>query len=214
MRVVAARCSAIYTGRGDTTLGPAVRALLIKSDGSVSIHNEVGNKPLNYMKDAIMTETLNEEGNLVWTFDSRKESLSITLHEVYSDAEFPLVTEDEGLVRDGTEKQLQEWISRNPECIGEGFTFVQREFPTGNGPVDLLVRDAEGNPVVVEVKRVAMLPAVDQVRRYAEALRPTEGFENVRAIVAALDLRPRMVELAKKRNIETVELPKYWREQG
>lgn len=221
MRVVIADCSAIYSGRGDTSLCQARRAIIIKEDGSVSIHNDAGNKPLNYMKCATLVESVDTLGAPVWTFDARHESLSITLHDILSDTASTLVANDEGLVRDGTEDHLQEWIANHPEVLGEGYTLVRREFPTGNGPVDLLVLDAEGKPVAVEVKRVAMLGAVDQVRRYVEALKADvdpdsvdadiPDFHETTGIIAALDVRPRTQELADKRGFRTVTIPPTWR---
>lgn len=211
MRKIVASCSAIYSGRGDTQLGEGIRAIIFKEDGSVSIHNDKSNKPLNYMgKGNIVTET-EIDGHLVWNIDTRKENLQIHLHEIISDTSFGLIMEDEGLVRDGTEHQLQAWLADNPESLGEGFTFVSREYPTGAGPVDLLVEDAQGNPVAVEVKRTAMLTAVDQVNRYVEALKEIEGFENARGIVAALDIRPNTLKLAERKNVECVTLPATWK---
>lgn len=230
MRVVVANCSATYAGRGDTKLGRAVRAIIIKADGSVSIHNDAGNKPLNYMKQAEFSETMLPSGELVWVFDARQESLSIVITEILADNETELVREDEGLIRDGTEAHLQAWIADNPSCLGEGFTLIQREFPTGNGPVDLLVRDAEGLPVAVEVKRVAMLGAVYQSKRYVDAIKSEYGagvgekdelpaavldagftpdeWRLTRGIIAAIDVRPKTSALAEKRNIQTVTVPK------
>ena len=212
MRMIVAECSAVYSGRGDTRLGKAVRAILIKEDGSVSIHNDVGNKPLNYMKTAVFTESITEAGTLAWTFDLRRESLTIYIHNKIAEVDFPLVKEDEGLVRDGTELHLQEWLCRNIEVLGEGFEFLEMEFDTGNGAVDILAKDSEGIPVAVEVKRVAMLPAVDQVRRYAEALKTRENpshleeldFTKSYGLIAALDVRPKTKELALKRQIPFV----------
>lgn len=208
MRIVIASCSVIYTGRGDTTLAQGVRAIMIKNDGAVSIHNDLGNKPLNYMaKGNVLTETVYDD-HTVWSFDTRKESLQITLHNIISDSLFGLDLNSEGLVRDGTEPQLQAWLAANPEVLGEGYSLVQREYPTGAGPVDLLVLDAEGNPVAVEVKRVAMLSAVDQTRRYVEALKNRPGFENVRGLLVALDVRPNTVTLAEKRGLDYLVIPK------
>lgn len=222
LKVVIADCSATYTGRGDTTLSRGVRAIIIKNDGSVSIHNEVGNKPLNYMKTATFVESINDAGEQVWTYDSRKESLAITIHSLHMMTEMPLISEDPGLVRDGTEDQLQEWLSINPHILGEGFTLVGREYQTGKGPVDLLVLDAEGLPVVVEVKRVAMLGAVDQCRRYIDGLKDPEtpknpdhehiDFSKVRGMVAGVDIRPKTLEWAEKHKIETVFIPTFWKE--
>ena len=213
MRIIIASCSVIYSGRGDTKLSEAVRAIIIKNDGAISIHNDKSNKPLNYMgKGNVLTEDV-VDGCLTWYFDARQESLQVRLHEIISDTKFALVEEDEGLVRDGTENHLQAWLAENPTVLGEGFTFVQREFATGAGAVDLLMYDAEGNPVAVEVKRIAMPTSVYQAIRYVDALKDQEGFENVKGMVVALDLRPNMVKLADKRNIQTVEVPSNWNDK-
>lgn len=214
MRVIIAKCSAIYTGRGDTKLNAAVRAIIIKSDGAVSIHNDVGNKPLNYMgKGNVFTETI-DDGVLTWSFETRKENLTLKLEEVISDSDHSLVVEDEGLIRDGTENQLQEWLSENPSALGEGFTVVQREFNTGNGPVDLLAQDAHGNYVAVEVKRVSMLGTVGQIRRYVEAMREIPGFEETRGMIAALDIRPNTLKLADKHFVECVSVEEQWKNRA
>jgi len=213
MRMVIATCSVVYTGRGDTRLPAAVRAILIKTDGAVSIHSDFGNKPLNYMgKGSIHTES-EADGTLVWSFDSRKESIQIHLHAVHSDSDHLLSEVEPGLVRDGTEPQLQAWLAEHPEQLGPGYTLVGREYPTGAGPVDLLVLDEAGTPVAVEVKRVAMLGAADQVSRYMEALRSEVEFQHVRGMIAALDVRPKTRLLAEKRNISWVELPRTWRDE-
>lgn len=220
MKVVIADCSAIYTGRGDTTLARGVRSLIIKEDGSVSIHNEKGNKPLNYMKTANFVETVDLAGNKVWTYDSRKESLAVTIYSLLMSTEMPLIEDDPGLERDGTEDDLQEWLSYHPEVFGEGFNLVRREYPTGKGPVDLLVTDADGIPVAVEVKRVAMLGAVDQCRRYIHSLKDPESehvetdldFSQSYGILAAVDIRPKTQEWADKHKIRTVTVPAEWKE--
>lgn len=229
MQVIVADCSAKYTGRGDTTLPRGIRAILIKSDGSVSIHNDNSNKPLNYMKTASVFKDKNELGEEIWTFDARHESLSITIHEIFSmfDKELLDKETEPGLVRDGTEAQLQEWLFSNTGTLGFGYLPIQREFNTGAGAVDLLVLSPEGYPVAVEVKRVAMLGAVDQIQRYVESMKtlppmlfndpitdtPVElDFTKTIGLVAALDLRPKMLALAEKRDIPTVVIPPYWKD--
>ena len=221
MKIIFAECSAIYAGRGNSWLAPATRAILLKSDGSVSIHNEIGNKPLNYMKNAQMTERINKNSEEVLIFDSRRESLAITLHKVLKTVEFDLVIDDPGLTKDGTEAHLQEWLSENTQILGKGIQFHSREFPTGNGPVDLLVLDEKGKPIVVEIKRVAMVSAVDQCRRYIDSFKESETMNNnldldclnVRGMIAAVDIRPKTIEWAKKHNIELVWIPEDWNEK-
>lgn len=215
MRIVIADCSAVYTGRGDTKLGQGVRAIIIKEDGAISIHNDVGNKPLNYMgKGNLFTEEIDDDGNIVWKFDTTKENLTLTMYGLISDSQHELILDDEGLVRDGTESQLQEWLAANPNALGGDYTLIKREYPTGDGPVDLLVQDErDGSYVAVEVKRVSMLGTVGQIMRYVAGLKETPEFEGhvVRGMIAALDIRPKTSLLAEKRGIECVTVSEAWR---
>lgn len=212
MRVIIANLSVVYTGRGDTYLPPAVRALFLKSDGAVSIHDDAGNKPLNYMNGGKYEMTEREVDNgLLWSFDTRQESIQVTLHDILSDTDHELEQDAPRLERDGTEAQLQAWLAEHPDVLGDGFRTEAREFPTGAGPVDILARDAQGCPVVIEVKRTAMLNACDQVTRYVTAIREQSGFEDAYGLIAALDVRPKTEALALKRGIGTVLIPEYWR---
>lgn len=228
MRVIIAECSAIYSGRGDSTLARGTRAILIKSDGSVSIHNDNSNKPLNYMKTASQIVTVNSDGEEVWSFDARHELLQITIHRIHSGFEEQLLDKatEPGLKLDGTEAQLQQWLFAHPESLGSGVVTLQREFQTGAGAVDILAVGSDGLPLAVEVKRVAAAGAADQVRRYVEnmrALEPIEflhpetgevyplDFSQTTGLIAALDLRPKLLDLAQKRGLPTVTVPAYWR---
>lgn len=228
MRIIVAECSAVYSGRGDSTLARGLRAILIKSDGSVSIHNENSNKPLNYMKMASQSTTVNSAGEEVWSFDARHETLQITIHSVRSAFEEQLLDKatEPGLKVDGTEAQLQKWLFEHPGNLGIGIVALQREFQTGAGPVDILAMGADGHPIAVEIKRTAAVGAADQVRRYVENMKtlPPADFLNPRTgelvtmdfskstgMIAALDLRPKLLDLATKRQLPTVEVPAYWR---
>jgi RecB family endonuclease NucS len=57
MRLVIARCSVDYAGRLTAHLPMAPRLLLVKADGSVSIHADGGAyKPLNWMSASAFAE--------------------------------------------------------------------------------------------------------------------------------------------------------------
>lgn len=212
MRTVIATCSVVYAGRGNTTLAPATRAIIIKDDGAIGIHNDVGNKPINYMgKGNVFTTAEDGEGNLVWRFDARKEYIEITIYSTIADITLPLDPGNVPLVKDGTEDELQAWLFENPEAICEGFSSVAREYPTTAGSIDLLCQNAEGRLVGVEVKRVAMLGAVDQCTRYLEALREVHPEEEVSVLLAALDVRPNTQKLADKRSIPYTIITADWR---
>lgn len=210
VRIVVALCSVTYQGRGLTELPRAVRAILIKGDGAVSIHADAGNKPLNYM-GAGNTFTPTRRGpQHVWTFSNRKETLEVRIHRLISDSDFDLDALDPGLSRDRTEHHLQAWLAAHPDALGEGFSFVAREFQTGAGAVDLLVTDADGQYVAVEVKRTAMLGAVDQVLRYVSALNADGALGQVRGMIAALDVRPNTAEQADRRGVPYVTVTPDW----
>lgn len=211
MRVIIASCSVVYTGRGDTTLAQAVRAIIIKDDGSISIHNDKSNKPLNYMGlKNVHTITEHDEFTL-WAFDTTKESLQVQIHEMISDTDFSLEPGEVELVRDGTEKHLQAWLAENPEVIGEGLRFLEREFQTNAGPVDLLLENAQGKKILCEVKRTASSNAVYQIKKYLDSAREIDGFEDAEGMIVALDVRPKTVALADKRGIECVTVPADWK---
>lgn len=219
MKLVIAECSAVYAGRADSVLPRGVRAVMVKADGSVSVHSDKSNKPLNYMKSANQTDSVNDDGEDVWTFDSRQETLAITLHKILTISEYDLMEDDPGTTKDGTEKDLQDWLYKHPEVLGKNFRIIAKEYQTGEGPVDLLALDADNMPVAVEVKRVAALGAVDQCRRYIDALKSTQRDEELRvdffhttALLVAVDIRPKTLAWAVKHNIPTVTVPANWKE--
>jgi RecB family endonuclease NucS len=53
MRLLVARCEVVYTGRLTATLAEAVRLIVLKTDGSVLVHDDSGGyKPLNWIRSA------------------------------------------------------------------------------------------------------------------------------------------------------------------
>lgn len=212
MRIIVAECSAVYTGRGDTRLTPAVRAIIIKEDGAVSLHHDSSNKPLNYMgKGNALTVDVNDEGEDVWSFDSSKESLQITIHNLVLETNMPLDIHNSELQRDGTERQLQEWLSMNPSALDPDWVFVQREYSTTAGPVDLLFVDSEGIHYCVEVKRVALTNSIHQVLRYNSAIQEDdETIGEVIPVVAALEMRPKALTIAEKKKVRFLKVPFDW----
>jgi RecB family endonuclease NucS len=171
------------------------------------------------MKSASQVNSINSAGEEVWAFDTAQESLTITLHQILSVAEHDLIEDDPGAVKDGTEKHLQDWLYDHPEVLGEGFRIIAKEYQTGEGPVDLLAIDPFNQPVAVEIKRVAARGAVDQCRRYIDALRITEkdpalgvDFFNSRIMLAAVNIRPKTEAWATKHEVQTVTIPENWRE--
>jgi hypothetical protein len=75
--------------------------------------------------------------------------------------------------------------------------------------MDIFGRDAEGRPVVVELKRRRVGPdAVGQLSRYVEAVRREEGLDEeddaVRGVLVAPSVTPRAEELLARDGFEFV----------
>jgi hypothetical protein len=203
VRLVIARCSVDYAGRLSAHLPPAVRLLMVKADGSVSIHaDDRAYKPLNWMSPPCRIE----EAPGVWRVVNKAgEQLRITLEEILSDTSHELGV-DPGLRKDGVEAHLQELLAGAPGHLGAGFTLVRREFPTAIGPVDLLCRDAAGAAVAVEVKRRGEIDGVEQLTRYLELLNRDPLLAPVSGVLAAQEIRPQARVLAQDRGIRCVWL--------
>ncbi len=140
----------------------------------------------------------------MWTVRNKAdESLVITIDEVLHDTRHELGV-DPGLVKDGVEAHLQELLAAHPTVFGDGFTLVRREYMTAIGPVDLLLRDASGGSVAVEVKRRGEIDGVEQLTRYLELMNRDPLLAPVAGVYAAQQIKPQARTLAEDRGIRCV----------
>ncbi|HJO79179.1 MAG: endonuclease [Acidimicrobiaceae bacterium] len=203
MRLVIARCTVDYDGRLTAHLPEAIRLLMVKADGCVSIHADGGAyKPLNWMT---APNTLTDEEGCWVVRNPKGEVLTITLLEVLSDTEHTL-GDDPGLQKDGVEAHLQELLAADPAFIADDLRLVRREFPTAIGPVDLLCRDGDGVAVAIEVKRRGEIDGVEQLTRYLDFLNRDPMLRPVRGMLVAQEVRLQARVLADDRNIEWLEV--------
>jgi len=219
VRLLIARCQVDYAGRLTAHLPMAPRLILVKADGSVSIHaDDRAYKPLNWMSppctvtvrpaDAAAVPSDPTEAGLageplaeVWEVKGRDgDTLLISLAEVLHDSSHDLGV-DPGLQKDGVEAHLQALLAAHPETLGSGWSLVRREYPTAIGPVDLLCRDASGGYVAVEVKRRGEIDGVEQLTRYLELLNRDPLLGSVKGVFAAQQIRPQAKVLAGDRGI-------------
>jgi RecB family endonuclease NucS len=203
VRLVIARCSVDYIGRLTAHLPSAQRLILVKADGSVSVHaDDRAYKPLNWMSPPC---TLQESPGM-WTVTNKAgEQLRLTIEEVLHDSSHELGL-DPGLVKDGVEAHLQALLAAQPAALGDGFSLVRREYPTAIGPVDLLCRDATGRPGAGAVERRGGIDGVEQLTRYLELLNRDPLLAPVRGIFAAQEIKPQARVLAVDRGIDCVTL--------
>lgn len=192
-----------YSGRLTAHLPMATRLILIKADGSVSIHaDDRAYKPLNWMSPPC---ALRVDGD-VWTVTSRGgDTLVITVEEILHDSLHELGL-DPGLIKDGVEAHLQALLAERVEVLGDGFTLIRREYPTAIGPVDLLCRDASGAVVAVEIKRRGEIDGVEQLTRYVELLDRDPILSPVTGVFAAQQIKPQARTLAQDRGLRCVVL--------
>jgi RecB family endonuclease NucS len=217
VRLVIARCQVDYAGRLNAHLPMAPRLILIKADGSVSIHaDDRAYKPLNWMSPPCSLVELEaseleppsmpaaEPLTALWEVRGRDgDTLQIWLAEVYHDSSYELGV-DPGLQKDGVEAHLQALLAEHPEALAPGLSLVRREHPTPIGPVDLLCRDAAGAYVAVEIKRRGEIDGVEQLSRYLDLMRRDTLLGTVRGILAAQLIKPQARVLANDRGISCV----------
>lgn len=210
MRLVVATCQVDYVGRLTAHLPMAPRLLLVKADGSVSVHaDDRAYKPLNWMTPpCTLTESDHpeEEAHRLWVVENKTgEQLRITVREIHHDSHHELGV-DPGLVKDGVEAHLQELLAEHIDTLGEGYSLIRREYMTAIGPVDILGRDADGASVAVEIKRRGEIDGVEQLTRYLELLNRDPLLAPVTGVFAAQVIKPQARTLAEDRGIRCVTL--------
>lgn len=215
MRLVIARCSVDYTGRLNAHLPLATRLLVHKGDGSLLVHSDGGSyKPLNWMSPPctlVIEEPTEAEASVgvidIWRVTHKKtgDALRVQFYEVLHDSAHELGV-DPGLQKDGVEADLQRLLAEQVGLISDGATLVRREYPTAIGPVDLMVRDADGAAIAVEIKRRGDIDGVEQLTRYLELLGRDPHLAPVQGVFAAQEIKPQARVLAEDRGIRCLVL--------
>ena len=219
MRVVIAECQVDYGGRLTAHLPMARRLIMVKADGSVSVHaDDRAYKPLNWMSPpctltvlaadeaSLDATTVDVDGRItqIWMVRGRNgDTLQISLGAIEIDHTVDLGA-DPGLQKDGVEAHLQALLAENPDTFGAGWQLVRREYMTAIGPVDILFRDADGAHVAVEVKRRGEIDGVEQLTRYLDLLNADPRLRPVQGVFAAQQIKPQAKVLASARGIRCV----------
>jgi RecB family endonuclease NucS len=218
VRLLIARCQVDYAGRLTAHLPMATRLIMVKADGSVSVHaDDRAYKPLNWMSapctltvapppEDVEAVAAADEAGLTEVWEVRNgdgDTLQIAIGEVLHDSSHDLGV-DPGLQKDGVEAHLQVLLAENPATFGDGWTLVRREHPTPIGPVDLLFRDHTGSYVAVEVKRRGEIDGVEQLTRYLALMNADPLLAPVRGVFAAQLIKPQAKVLAGTRGIDCV----------
>lgn len=104
------------------------------------------------------------------------------------------------------EFELHEVLQNNPSLIEEGLVFLDREVNVGSSlRCDLLFQDKEGKKVFVEVKWIAGKRAAIQIEQYEVLVNKAKESDS-RFVLAAIDARPGMSEIIKRRGFEFIKI--------
>lgn len=207
LTTVLGRCSVDYNGRASSTLDLGERHVMLKPDGTTLVHTDEGQKPVNWQPPGSDQSVRVDDQELIIESvrTSPDERLEVSFQSIQFVAAVTLQdTHDLDLV--GTEADLKRQILNQPEIIEPGFTPKATERKTSAGAVDIFGEDADGNIVVLELKRRRVGPdAVGQLKRYIDALnRDLHDDAYIRGILVAPSVTGRARQLLSEQGLEFV----------
>jgi RecB family endonuclease NucS len=220
---VQAECEVTYEGRTSGYLGPGDRVLVAKPDGTFLVHQPTGHEPVNWMPGGGSVSARESEGDVVLLArrtnpTERVEARLLAVHGLTRFDAHDGATYEES----GTEAEMHAYIEEHPDVLGEGLRIVEHERETKYGFVDFFAVDADGTPVVVEVKRIqATLNHFDQLQRYVSLYESGEADESglgedagfggseVRGMLVAPSASDRVKRALRDNDLEFVQLSEF-----
>jgi RecB family endonuclease NucS len=209
MLTVQADCEIEYEGRTSGYLGPGERILVAKPDGTFLVHQPTGHKPVNWMPGggSISARVSDGDAVLLARRTNPNERVEARIRTAYGLTRFD-ATDGATYEESGTEAEMHEYIESNPEVLEADLRIVEHERESKYGFIDFFARDAEGVPVVVEVKRIqATLNHFDQLQRYVSLYEGTN--EKVRGMLVAPSASERVRRALRDNDLEFVELAEF-----
>jgi len=171
------QCTVTYDGRAASDLGVGDRLLLLKPDGTALVHTDEGRTPINWQPPGSTHRAAVREGRLrVRSVRENPDETLTVRFETIAHVVAMSITGGRDLELHGSEADLRTRILSAPSLIESGFDPQEIERPSSAGPMDIFGVDADGIPVVVELKRRRVGPdAVGQLARYVRAVREELG---------------------------------------
>jgi RecB family endonuclease NucS len=203
------RCTVDYDGRASSTLGAGDRHVTCKPDGALLVHTDEGQQPVNWQPPGCTHSVRLRDGVLLLASEREtpREELRVAFESVRQVSAFG-VADGESLSLVGSEADLKRHILDSPETVERGFQPLVTERETAAGAVDIFGEDADGNAVVLELKRRRVGPdAVGQLDRYVNALeRDLHADATVRGILVAPSVTDRARRMLADRGLGFVSL--------
>ncbi len=205
--VLVTSCTVSYSGRTGSQLGEGERLVLVKKDGCVLVHRAQDYKPINWQPSGCVIQASVEGDRLTVKAvrPSPLETLTVTMKQVHFLGAFDLRDGAEFYLH-ASEEDMQRAIILRPEIVEPGLKIIDFEKKVLPGFVDVYASDANGNTVVIEIKKdSAGAPAVKQLAEYLKYLPPPPG-RRLRPIIVAPGLAKGSQQLIARMGIEFKQL--------
>ncbi len=206
MCIIIGDCFVEYQGRAHSKLLKGKRLVILKSDRSISIHENRLVRPTNYMMDAITSckfiQTENEQKiELVSKRLKPKEIIKTTFYQIDDVNNYNLPMSND-LRLSGSEKELNTALMDDLSFLEAGLRPINQQQVFRKGICDIIAEDSEGRFVVIELKRrKADYAAVTQLKRYIEQIEKMKGIKT-RGILLAPEIRKSAFELLQSYGLE------------
>lgn len=202
-------CSLATTTRTTCEHPPGRRHLACKPDGTVLVHGSTGHRPLHPQPDGDRVDvSVDGESRFVVAAgpSDGPDQLVATFTSVDVVTAFDAAAPDPdaSTAPSGTEADLKARVLDRPDLVEPGLRPLATERPTPAGPVDVYAEAADGQPVVLELKRDRAGPdAVSQLARYVDALAADlHGDATPRGILVAPGLTKRARQRLADRGLD------------
>jgi endonuclease len=206
MIIVVGNCFVDYLGRATSRLPKGKRLVLIKGDGSISIHQNKLVRPTNYMVGSRIGTEISENTLIMRAFKSRPdEKISVFFSEIQDIKRYSIEISND-LRLSGSEKDLNEILMQDLSMIEKGLKPINQQQHFRKGVCDIIAEDKDGNFVVIELKRrQADYASVTQLQRYMKEVEKLKGIKT-RGILLAPEIRKNALELLEQCGLEFAKL--------
>ncbi len=206
MIVLVGDCTVDYHGRATSKLPKGKRLVLIKGDGSVSIHQNRLVRPANYMMGTQISCEITEGAFMLRASKAKPAEKLTVVFSGLDDLRRYGIEQTNDLRLSGSERDLNELLMQDLSMIEPGLMPVNQQQHFRKGICDIVAQDREGNFVVIELKRrEADYAGVTQLQRYMKEVERMKGIKT-RGILLAPGIRKNAKELLGQLGLEFAKL--------
>ncbi|MEK6959306.1 MAG: endonuclease NucS domain-containing protein [archaeon] len=204
MCILIGDCHVDYVGRATSHLPKGKKMVMIKSDSSISVHENRLVRPTNYMMNAQISCEMDDDKKHLVLLSKRlkpKETITIKFHSIDDVRNYDIPTTND-LRLTGSEKELNNALMDDLSFLEPGLRPINQQQVFRTGICDIIAQDSKGRMVVIELKRrQADYGAVTQLKRYVDKISKMKGTAT-RGILLAPDIRKSALELLKSYGLE------------